>query len=255
MAQALACAQGHARCTLDVAMSPKSCLWPIAIVLAVAPRASAQTAPREKVSVEGPLDTPTRAAELYGASVYTQGFGELQGGVDMGRVITPGIATELAAGYRIDPRWVVTIVGQYAEFAAQRASSARSLVTGVAVAYNLRPYAKLDPWVQIGAGYRILWESNLAPRPDLMTHGFEPARLMIGLDVRASRDISFAPLVGIDLTLPLWQSGGAGSTAIGDPRVSTFIFAGLMTRYDLTSHYVGSETRITQAEVCPPARP
>ena len=207
------------------------------LVLGLSTPARAQTVVHERVTVDGHFETPTHALELYGASVYTQGFGELQSGVDMARVITPGIGTELGAGYRFDPRWVMSIVGQYAEFAAQRATSARSLVAGLTVAYNMRPYEKLDPWIQFGAGYRWIWESNTAPTPDLLTQGFELAKVTLGLDVRASRDISMGPLVGVDLTLPLWQSG-----AIADPRVSAFVFAGLLTRFDVTRQFVRART-------------
>lgn len=231
----------------------------IGLVLAFGAQARAQEQ-REKPAEK--LETPTHALEFYGTTAYTQGFGSLQSGVDMQRVITPGFATDLGAGYRFDPHWAAFITGQYAEFDAVRANAARGLVVGGAFAYHFLPFDKVDPWVQLGAGYRFLWESNIAPTPDLLTHGFEPARITLGLDVRASRDIAFAPVVGLDLTVPLWQSvNGAGSTAISDPRVSTFVYAGLQARFDLTSRYVGGappappETHITQAAICPPTAP
>ncbi len=232
----------------------------LALLVALSPRASAQTSPKEQPS-DKPLETPTRALEFYGATGYTQGFGELQSGVGMQRVITPGFATEIGLGYRIDPRWAVSLVGQYAEFDAERANSARGLVLGAAVAYHVRPYDKWDPWVQVGAGYRLLWENNVAPAPDLLTHGLELAKVTIGVDMRASRDIAFSPVLGVDLTLPLWQAtNGQSSTAIADPTVSAFVFAGMQARFDLTSTFVGgarpvAETRTTQAAVCPPSPP
>ena len=227
------------------------------LVLAFSSTALAQTAP-EKPEAKT-METPTRALELYGATGYTQGFGNLERGVEMQKVITPGLATDIGVGYRIDPHWAISLTGQYAEYDAERANSARSLVPGVAFAYHMRPFDKLDPWVQVGTGYRLLWESNSAPAPDLLTHGFELARVTVGLDMRQTRDIAFTPVVGVDLTLPLWQSTDGGpSSAISDPRLSTFVFAGLGARFDVTNKFVGgppppAPVVVTQATVCPPA--
>ena len=229
-------------------------LFGVGAALALASDANAQA----ETSEAKPLETPTKALEIYGGAGYTQGFGSLQAGVDMKQVITPGIATDVGVGYRVDPHWAVGLTGQYAEFDAQRANSARGAIFGAAVAYHIRPFEKWDPWVQLGTGYRFLWENNVAPTPDLLTHGFELARLLVGLDSRVSRDIAMGPAVGVDITLPLWQAvNGGTSTALNDPRVSTFVFAGLSARFDVGGRFVGGEkppvVTVTQAAVCPPA--
>jgi peptidoglycan-associated lipoprotein len=226
----------------------------LAITVIFAAKAHAQA--QVETPPERPLETPVSAFEIVGGAFYTQGFGALQSGVDMQRVITPGIATEAALGYRIDPRWSVSVGGAYQEFDAQRANRARGATVGAAVTFHVRPFHRLDPWAQLGTGYRWLWESNIAPTPDLLTHGFELAKLTVGVDYRATRDIAFAPVVGVDLTLPLWQSNGA----ISDPRVSTFVFVGTQVRFDLASKFIGgppppvAQTQLTQAVVCPPTR-
>jgi len=195
------------------------------------------------------METPTRAFEIFGAAGYTQGFGNLHSGLDMQRVITPGIATDVGLGYRIDPHWSVSLFGQYAEFSAERATSARGLVVGANGTYHFVPMQKWDPFVQLGAGYRFLWEKDVpAPGTTLLTDGFELGRLTVGFDYRASRDIAFSTFAGVDLTLPLWQSA-ATTTAIGDPRLSTFIFAGLGARFDLTNDYVGGPKPVATAEL------
>lgn len=85
------------------------------------------------------------------------------------------------------------------------------------------------------------------------------------MDLRASRDLAIAPVIGADATLPLWQ-GTAGSSAhnISDPRPAVYVFAGIQARFDVTStHTTGQpppaapETTVTQAEVPapPPAKP
>jgi outer membrane protein OmpA-like peptidoglycan-associated protein len=222
------------------------------VTLIFASKASAQQAE----APEHPLETPASAFEIVGGAYYTQGFGSLQSGVDMQHVITPGLSTEVGVGYRINPRWALSLVGAYQEFDAQRANQARGATFGVAATFHATPYSRLDPWVQLGTGYRFLWESSIAPTPDLVTHGFELAKLTVGLDYRATRDIAFAPVIGVDLTLPLWQTQGA----ISDPRVSTFIFAGTQVRFDLASKFIGgpqpvAQTQLTQAAICPPAPP
>jgi peptidoglycan-associated lipoprotein len=208
------------------------------------------------------VEAPTNAFELSVGTGYTQGFGSLQSGVGMKDVITPGFAVDLGLGYRIDPRWAVGLTGQYQEFVAERSSGARGLTAGLAAAYHFSPYTRTDPWLQLGTGYRLLWETHPDPTPNLLTHGFELAKLTLGVDIRVDKDVALAPVIGADLTLPLWQSvGGNNSVAINNPTVSTFVFAGLQGRFDVTStHESGkpimakavSETTITQAEVPKP---
>lgn len=210
------------------------------------------------------VDAPTKAFELSVGTGYTQGFGNLQSGVAMKDVITPGFAVDLGLGYRIDPHWMVGLAGQYQEFVAERSSGARGLTADLAAAYHFSPYMRVDPWLQLASGYRLLWETQPDPTPNLLSHGFELAKLTLGFDIRVDKDVAIAPVIGADLTLPLWQSvGGGNSVAINNPSVSTFIFAGLQGRFDVTNtHESGrpivakavSETRITGAEV-PPAKP
>jgi peptidoglycan-associated lipoprotein len=233
----------------------------VAFACAFAGQAHAQEVVQEKPEV-GPPDVPVKALEIVGGTGYTQGFGQLQSGVDMQSVITRGLAVDLAVGYRFDPHWVASLVGQYQEFDAQRTATARGMTAGIAFAYHILPFDRWDPWVQLGTGYRMLWESGAVAdqTPTVLTHGFEPVRLTLGLDYRASRDLAFTPMVGVDLSVPLWQSvGGATSVAIADPRASTYVFAGLGMRFDLTSTYVrraGAQpvttTQTTGAQVTPP---
>jgi len=222
----------------------------VAAVFTLVAPARAQTS-RMETPTDKPLETPTRAPEFYGATGFTQGFGSLQSGLDVGHVVTGGFATELGAGYRFDPHWALSLFGQYAEFDAQRATSARGLVVGAFGAYHFTPYRKLDPWVQVGAGYRFLWESEAATNTTVTTHGLELGRITVGVDMRATRDIAFAPLVGVDLTLPL---------SVSDPRLSTFLFAGMQGRFDLGGAFVGgprpvATTQVTQAITRPPPPP
>ncbi len=233
----------------------------LAIVLAFVSQARAQG--EKKGYFEQPVEAPTRAFEITVGTGYTQGFGSLQSGVDMANVITPGVGIDLGLGYRVNPHWAFMLGGQYQEFTAERAASARGFTAGLGAVYHGLPYTRTDPWVSLSSGCRMLWENPSDPNAAyLLTHGFELAKLTLGVDIRVDRDVAIAPVIGADLTLPLWQSvGGAQSVAINDPRVSTYVFAGVQGRFDITSTHempvqqsipFEPPPQITQAEVTPP---
>jgi len=161
---------------------------------------------------------------------------------------------------------MLAMVEQYQEYDAKRAASARGMTAGVGAAYHVLPFEKWDPWFQISTGYRVIWENPVegATTPSVTTHGPEVARLQIGVDQRVSRDLAFSPAVGVDLTVPLWQTVGAASGAIADPRPSAYIYAGLGVRFDVTSKFVrrgappSAPPQVTQARIAsppPPAKP
>ena len=242
----------------------------VAIALVSAAQAHAQTsappesAPPPPAGEKGYLDqdvaAPTNALELSVGTGYTQGFGSLQSGVNMQDVITPGIGVDFGIAYRFHPRWSIGLVGAWQGFQPERANSANGLTAGFAAAYHFSPYTRTDPWLQLGAGYRMLWEGH-DTSPTVLTHGFELGKALLGVDIRVDKDVAIAPVIGADLSLPLWQSvGGGTSVAITDPRVSAYVFAGLQARFDVTStHDTGKPMVaeapppvITQAEVPAP---
>jgi len=230
--------------------------------LTIARAANAQTvvAPVDRAEPEKP-DVPVKAFEINGSVGYTQGFGEVVDGLNVNKVITAGLGTEVGLGYRIDPHWSVGVTGQYNQFDAQRSETARGLVAGLAVAYHILPFEHWDPWVQFGTGYRMLWENPASNtnEPTVMTHGFQPARFTLGVDYRVSRDIALAPQAGVDVSVPLWQTVNNTTTALNDPRPAAYVYAGMGVRFDLTSKYVHQTTpapaeppQTTQARVTPP---
>lgn len=192
----------------------------------------AYTPPAERPAEErGRIAAPKNAFELSIATGYTQGFGYLKEGESMPSVVTPGIGFDLGLGYRIDPNWAVLWAGQYQEFTAERVSAARGVTTSIAAQYHLAPTVMTDPWIELGAGYRFLWEDP-SIGPTLMTHGIQLGRLRAGLDLRADKAVAVGPVIGADLNLFLFQDFPNLATNIPDPRVSTFIYAGLQGRFD-----------------------
>jgi hypothetical protein len=183
------------------------------------------------------LAAPTNAFELTLGTGYTQGFGNLQSGVGLPSIVTPGVAFDLGLGYRINPHFAVNWAGQYAELTAERTSTARSFTAGIAAQYHFTPLKKVDPWMEAGAGYRVLIQDT-SIGPNLVSHGFELARLRVGIDFRPEETISLGPVVGADASMFFWQDIPGAPTTIADPRVSTFIFAGVQGRFN-----VGDTTR------------
>jgi len=174
---------------------------------------------------------PTKALELTVGSGYTQGFGSLQSGVGMPSVATPGIGVDVGVGYRMSPKAAVLVSGQYQELTAERASGARGLTGTLGLTYHLAPMQRVDPWVEVGTGYRLLWEDPVAG-PNLLTHGFQLGRVRAGLDFRAGPNAAIGPMIGADANLFLFQDIPGVQTNIADPTVSTFVFAGLQGRFD-----------------------
>jgi hypothetical protein len=211
-----------------------------ALALLVIPTiASAQDA--ERTWTQRTVPAPSQAFEATVGTGYTQPFGLLRSGVGMPDVAKAGIGIDAAVGYRIDPHWGLSVGGQYQELNAQNADASRGAAFTFAAQYHIVPTTRLDPWLELGTGYRMLWQVQGNNNPTVLNHGFELARARAGFDLRLSPDIAIAPVIGADATVFLWQDQGT-AVAIADPRVSTFVFAGVQGRIDIGGTKVGSTT-------------
>lgn len=197
----------------------------VATCLAASGLAMAQ----ERTWGEKEVAAPKQAFELDVSTGYTQGFGMLNQGVGMPDVADAGIGVGVGAGYRINPRWSISLQGQYQELNADRGTSARGATGTLAAQYHFRPEQRLDPWAELGAGYRFLWENNALQQDTLLTHGIQLVRARVGADIRVSPDVALGPFIGADLNTFLGQEGNT----IDNPRLSTFVLAGLQGRFDI----------------------
>jgi hypothetical protein len=226
-----------------------------ATVFGVASVASAQgaavvgptpTPTYERAGFENKVPAPMDAFELTAGAGYTQPFGRMRSGRDFRGVAHEGMGVELGLGLRVAPKWSLGIDGSFQELNAMTGTGIRGVQLGVDATYHASPFSRVDPFAQIGLGYRGLWQRNPAGTPDVITHGIELARLSLGLDFRASRNVALGPMIGGDLDMFMWQTtAGGGTAAIAAPRLSTFVFAGLQGRFD-----IGGD-RVTESEVIP----
>lgn len=189
--------------------------------------------------IREPMRAPHNAFEIGLSTGYTQGFGSIADGLPVGRVADAGIGFGLDLAYRVNPMFSIGLAGQFQEFSPDTkikvGTDVRGLTTTLLGTVHFSPYDTLDPFVQIGAGYRMLWTLPPGKNNDVLTHGFQLAKLNLGLDVRVSKDVAIGPMVGADLNLFLWTNpeGPSGNRKIQDTSISTYIYAGLQGRFDI----------------------
>jgi outer membrane protein OmpA-like peptidoglycan-associated protein len=223
-------------------MNPKIAI-PAALV-AIAAASSGKASAQEKPYLQQYVEPPRKAFELTLGTGYTQGFGQLYNGVSMPSVAHEGIALNLGLGYRLNPHWMIGVAGEYSELNAMRAASARGVATGLQAAYHFLPAERVDPWVAIGTGYRWLWERYDTPASVLVTQGLQAGRLALGADIRTSREFAIGPVIGGDVDVFLAQDNGG----ISDPRVSTFVYAGLQGRFDVGGERDRTDEGVTELQ-------
>lgn len=212
-----------------------------ALVLAISNVASAQ----EQTWFEREIAAPDDAVELSVSTGYTQGFGMLRQGTPLPDVANAGMAVGLGLGYRLGSHWGISLNGQYQELDASRGSGTRGGTATAAVQYHFAPYQHLDPWAELGGGYRMFWETPEVNAPSVLSHGLQLARARIGADVRVTPDVAVGPFIGADVNAFLYQEGAA----IDNPRLSTFVLAGVQGRFD-----VGGERTLAAAPAFESAR-
>ena len=192
--------------------------------------------------MSAPVRAPRNAVELGVDAGYTQGFGNINRGRGIGDVAGAGGTIGATIGYRIDPRWSVGASGQYQGFGsammpvggAPSNVTVRGATAGIQGTYHIRPYNRVDPYLTVGTGYRVLIESPSGNQPSMFTHGLELAKLEVGLDVRPTDSVAVSPVIGADLNMFMWRGGGGAEVAsLTNRSVNTFVFAGVKGRFDL----------------------
>ena len=216
-----------------------------ALACAVAVSAFAQSSPQPPPSeargegadvLTAPVPAPNDAFELGVDLGYTQGFGAPTSDRRVGA--GPGATVGVNLGYRINPYWSVGVGGQFQAYGGrgtpERTATLRGATGGMHGTYHLSPYSRLDPYLNIGAGYRLFAESPAGNAPTTLSHGLELAKVEFGLDVRASESVAISPVLGVDVNLfTLGTSGGGEAAAPRNRSLNTFVFAGVNGRFDV----------------------
>ncbi|HVY44861.1 MAG TPA: OmpA family protein [Minicystis sp.] len=230
-------------------MKPHVCAAAVLAIGTAAGGALAQEAPlpapaatppiSDEAARPGTIQAPKSAFEINLGAGYTQPLGSINATNSISKIAGPGFSPSLELGYRIDPHWSVGLGGQYHESSPNSALAAGSHVRGFAVnvdaTYHFLPYRFIDPYAQLGTGYRAFWELPVGSNNNLSVHGFELGRLQVGLDYRVTKDMALGPYVGADLDMFAFQHPQNASTSsnLTGNRVSTFLSAGIAGRFDL----------------------
>jgi hypothetical protein len=182
------------------------------------------------------LPVPSDAAEVKLGTGYTQGFGNLARGRGIDNVAGPGVAVNAQIDYRIDPHWSVGAESQFQSFEDAENDSARGLTANVGPTYHFQPLLRGHPWLRLATGYRLLWENTPLGVQGLsvLRHGFELIVAKVGYDIRVTRNVAFAPVIGGDLNVFIWQGpANARSLQMASGQVATFFYAGLEGRFNI----------------------
>jgi hypothetical protein len=210
--------------------------------LLVAGSANAQVQTKDEATegaAEKRLAPATKAVELTVGTGYEQGFGKFGSGqpslTDVG---TAGGALQIGVGYRVIPRLTLGLYGSGAVFGrgdqVDPSANLYSTAAGFQADWHFLPGGHLlDPWISLGGGWRGYWIGANSGTTSIQ--GMEIAKLQVGVDYRIAQSISVSPVVGIDLSSFFTQSTPETNrfTNIPSPDVNTFLFAGMMGRFDL----------------------
>jgi hypothetical protein len=209
-----------------------------ALTAAIASTASAQTVIREgEMEPRGRIGAPSNAFEIQLDTGYAQGFGPAvpaTAGTEPTGLGAAGLGAGLGLHYRANPNSSVGISGTYNMQNLAGGAEIRGATAGIDGVFHAAPYSRLDPWVSVGAGYRMMWEMPAGEANNVLVHGFQLAKAKIGVDIRVSESLALAPTIGGDLNMFLWRDpeGRVATQTIEAPRLNAFVFAGVQGRFD-----------------------
>jgi outer membrane protein OmpA-like peptidoglycan-associated protein len=215
--------------------------------------ASDTTSPERR----GIVRAPKKALEIGVEGGYTQPFGKLNDGRNIGDLADAGGAVGLSVGYRFNPHWSLGVTGQFHDSSADAnlgsGADVRGLAAGLLGTLHILPYSRVDPYVAVGTGYRVMWVAPQNADND-MIHGLELGRAILGVDFRVSKDVAVGPMIGADVDMFLWDNPESteGNVAIDSPRPTTFVFAGAAARFDLGGRRV-PENQVAAIPAATPA--
>lgn len=213
-----------------------------------------ESAAEDEAPPEGTMLAPNRALELQFNAGYTQPFGHFARGLDARDVASAGFVGGGALALRLTPRFALTGYGSFHHSAPGDQLDGGMVfggTGGVGANIHLRPYAWVDPYFDVGAGYRLLFIAPDGAADNHMLHGFEALKASFGVDFRISESFALGPMIGADVNVLLWDFNETrgSNDAIRRDGVSTFLFAGVAGKLDLMG------TRVAKPGPRPAAMP
>jgi len=215
-----------------------------ALALLIPTLANAQPEPPlEALQSSGDFDhavgAPRNALELGVAAGYSQGGGNLGGGMrKLEDIAGPGGAVELDVGYRLTPNLSLGAYGTFAKYATgdyvDDSNDVFGATAGIQAALHFRPARSVDPWVSLATGWKGLWIDPSAGKATSL-QGLELARVQLGVDYRISKDVAIAPVIGGSVGMFVSQDSAMTNdyTEISDKEVNFTGFAGVAGRFDV----------------------
>jgi hypothetical protein len=174
------------------------------------PAEAQETAPASDVEnvPSGRVLAPKNAVEIGVNGGYIQPFGTINNTLNINDVAQAGGGVGLNVAYRFNPLFALGGYTQFHESVADSSlgsdGSVRGLAAGVLTAFHMLPYNVIDPFVDLGTGYRFMWV-NSSIGDNHLFHGFESLKADVGIDFRASKDIALGPMLGADVNVFVWD--------------------------------------------------
>jgi hypothetical protein len=208
--------------------------------LTLAGVASAQTKDQSDTTESAERLAPaTHAIELTVGTGYQQAFGKIASAQpSLTDIAQAGGGLQVGVGYRLIPQLTLGVYGSGAMFgrgdSVDPSAKLYTAAAGIQADWHFIPGgSELDPWVSLGTGWRGYWVN--ADQGTTSLHGLELAKLQVGLDYRLAPSVAVAPVLGADLSTFLTQenAGASGFSNVSSPNVNTFVFAGVLGRFDV----------------------
>lgn len=227
---------------------------PLTLTLAfLASRAHSQEDSAESAAPAWPQTAPARAVELNVGWGYNQGFGRIsdnEGAIE--DEAQNGTAFNFGVGYRLNPTWMIGGYGEGAFYTPAQGNvfdrTHYGASAGVQVQYHFSPFAKLDPWLGFGSGFRSSFiDSRTEGQKTLL--GLDVVRAQFGVAYRMSNGWAVSPVVGASFTefFSSRAAGDAGFQSIAEPRPTTFLFAGMINRFDFGGAVVQQRSTLARS--------
>lgn len=221
----------HERCSANEAVRLTTCALRLCPLVAAGLLGEASTASAlDNEYLRQRVESAVQELEWQATVLYTGGFSTDASGPAGTGFPGTGIGLAIGAEYRLAPRWSVGVEWQGQQSLPGLDNDEQGLAGNAGFTYHRIPFERGDPWIRVAAGYRFAWDRPGHDPSTVLRHGFEPAVVTLGYDVRIGDRVALAPLIGADLTVFAWRLSDADG-AHASLKIATYLFGGLQGRF------------------------